>query len=128
MSTIRLFILAHDEARSGVGRFAREAPEGTEVEFREPRRNSAINAAMHAMLTDIARRRTWCGKRQDVETWKRLFTAAWLRATGQPVTMLPALDGNGIDIVFKRTSTMTQREVFDLLAYIEAWDAQTEAA
>lgn len=127
MSTIRLFALVHDDARSGVAKFAHEAPEGTEVEFREPRRNSAINAALHAKLSEIAKTRVWAGQKHSLEVWKRLLTAAWLRATGQPVTMLPALDGNGVDIVFRRTSTMTQREVSELLTFIEAWQAETEA-
>jgi hypothetical protein len=122
---LRYFALAHDEARRRAADYAlTDAPAGCEVVFREARRDSAINAALHATLTEIAKRRKWCGQNQDVETWKRLFTAAWLRATGEPVTMLPAIDGNGVDIVFKRTSTMTQREVSDLLAYIEAWDAE----
>ena len=37
---------------------------------------------------------------------------------------LPALDGAGVDVVFRRTSEMSQREVSDLLAFIEAWDAE----
>jgi hypothetical protein len=42
--------------------------------------------------------------------------------------MLPALDGAGVDIVFRRTSEMTQAEVRELLAFIEAWDVAPEAA
>jgi hypothetical protein len=103
-----------------------EAPEGYSVTVEPPKRDSAINAALHAKLTEIARSRMWAGKRWDVETWKRLLVAAWSRATGQPLVMLPALDGAGVDIVFRRTAAMTQREVSDLLTFIEAWEAETE--
>ena len=39
--------------------------------------------------------------------------------------MLPALDGHGVDIVWRKTSAMTQREVRELLSFIEAWEAET---
>ena len=125
MATIRTFVLAHDQARAGVAGFARTAPAGTVVTFAEPTRTSAINAALHAKLGEIADTREWAGRRWDVETWKRLLVAAWSRAVGDPLQMLPALDGHGVDIVWRRTSQMTQREVRDLLAYIEAWEAET---
>lgn len=128
MAVLRTFILAHDMARSGCAGFAASAPAGTVVEFREPARGSAINAALHARLTEIAKTRQHFGRSWDVDVWKRLLTAAWCRATGQSVLMLPALDGAGVDIVFRRTSELTQAEARDLLAYIEAWDAETEAA
>ena len=127
MAILRTFILAHDTARTGVAGFARMAPAGTVVTFAEPTRNSAINAALHAKLGEIAAAREWAGKRWDAETWKRLLVAAWSRATGEPLQMLPELDGHGVDIVWRKTSAMTQREVRELLAYIEAWEAETAA-
>ena len=123
----RKFILAHDEARRRAVACVAEAPAGHVVTVAEPTRNSAINAALHATLTEIAKSREWAGRRWDVEVWKRLLTAAWCRAEGEPMTMLPALDGAGVDIVFRRTSGMTQREVSSLLTFIEAWEAETKA-
>lgn len=123
---LRRFVLAHNTARNNAARYIlSEAPDGVEVVIKEPTRNGAINAALHAKLTEIAASREWAGKRWDVETWKRLLVAAWSRATGQALVMLPALDGAGVDIVFRRTSAMTQREVSDLMAFIEAWEAET---
>lgn len=121
-----LYILAHHEARRRAMAAVADAPEGHTVRVEEPRRNLPINAALHAKLTEIARSREWAGKRWDLEVWKRLLTAAWCRATGQSVLMLPALDGQGIDIVFRRTSDLTQAECRDLLTFIEAWQAETE--
>lgn len=125
----RRFVLAHDPARARASSYVLyDAPDGAEVIVKEPTRNSAINAALHAKLTEIAESREWVGKRWDVETWKRLLVAAWSRATGQALVMLPALDGAGVDIVFRRTSSMTQREVSELLTFIEAWCAEHETA
>ena len=120
------FVLAHDLARRRAVAAVAEAPESWTVRVEEPRRNLPINAALHAKLTEIAQAREWAGKRWDLEVWKRLLTAAWCRATGQSVLMLPALDGAGVDIVFRRTSELTQAECRDLLAFIEAWQAETE--
>ena len=79
------------------------------------------NALLHALLTEIARTNEWAGKRRDVDTWKRLFVAAWSRAKGESVEVLPALDGHGVDIVFRRTSRMSKAEVSDLIEYVSAW-------
>lgn len=124
MSDKRLFILAHTEARHRAMSCVAEAPQGYTVTVQEPRRNSDINAALHARLGEIADRVEWAGKRWDVETWKRLLVAAWTRATGERTLILPALDGHGVDIVFRRTSKMTQREMSDLIEFINAWAAE----
>ena len=63
-----------------------------------------------------------------MEVWKRLLVASWCRTNGQPLTLLPALDGAGVDIVQRHPSAMKQREVSDLLSYTEAWKAQLEVA
>ena len=57
------FILAHDLARRRAVAAVAEAPAGFVVTVEEPRRNNAINAALHAKLTEIARAREWAGKR-----------------------------------------------------------------
>lgn len=118
------FILAHQLARTRALDAVRTAPDGWHVSVTEPRRNLEQNAALHARLTEIAQSREWAGRRWDVEVWKRLLTAAWCRATGQQVLMLPALDGYGVDCVFRRTSELTRSECGELLEFINAWDAQ----
>ena len=120
------FVLdAHPEARQRAVQAVQAAPAGHVVTIKPPTRNLEINAALHAKLTEIADTREWAGKRWDVETWKRLLVAAWSRATGEALVMLPALDGAGVDIVFRRTSAMTQAEVRELLTFIECWEAET---
>ncbi len=124
MNDKRLFRLAHPEARRRAMACVAEAPDGYVVTVQEPTRNSEINAALHATLGDISEQVEWAGRKWDIETWKRLLVAAWTRASGDPVVMLPALDGAGVDIVFRRTSQMTQAEMRDLMAFIDAWSAE----
>lgn len=93
------------------------------LELRPETRNDAQNALLHATLTEIAKTREWAGKKREVEVWKRLLTAAWLRARGESVEILPALDGHGIDVVFRRTSKLSKAECAELIDFIEAWRA-----
>lgn len=67
------------------------------------------------------------GRRQehDVETWKRLLTAAWLRARGESdADMLPALDGRGVDVIYRKTSKLNRAEFSELCEFVFAWAAQ----
>lgn len=97
-----------------------------ELEVRPQKRNLPQNAKLHAMLTEIAQRTEWAGKKRDAETWKRLMVAAWCRARGEAVEFLPAIDGQGVDIVFRRTSELDKAECAELITFIEAWAAQND--
>ena len=97
-----------------------------ELAITKERRNSSQNALLHALLTDISRTHEWAGKKREVETWKRLMTAAWLRARGESIEVLPALDGHGIDVVFRRTSDLTISECAELIEFVQAWQAMNE--
>lgn len=91
------------------------------LEVREEKRSDAENRLLHELLGQIAKRQEWAGKKRTVETWKRLLTAAWLRATGEAIELLPAIDGHGIDVVFRATSELTRSECAELITYIQAW-------
>lgn len=91
------------------------------LEVRQEKRSDRENALLHALLGHIAKTQEWAGSKRDIETWKRLLTAAWLRARGEHVEMLPALDGCGIDVVFRRTSDLTKGECAELIDFIYAW-------
>jgi hypothetical protein len=94
------------------------------VEVKQEKRSLAENAMLHALLTQISNQVEWAGKKRDVETWKRLLTAAWTRARGEHIEMLPALDGHGVDIVFRRTSQLTKAECAELIDFVQAWAAE----
>jgi hypothetical protein len=93
------------------------------VEVKEPTRNLEQNAKLHAELQEIAESVPWAGKLRDVETWKRLLSAAWMRARGESIELLPALDGHGVDVVFRRTSTLSKSEMAELIEFVMAWKA-----
>jgi len=88
------------------------------------KRNGDQNRLLHALLGEIAARVPWAGSLRDAETWKRLLTAAWLRARGESIEVLPALDGHGIDVVFRPTSKLTKGECAELIDFVQAWAAE----
>ncbi len=117
-------ILAHAEARRRAHADI-DAAEDTDIaEVRKATRSSAENALLHALLGEIATTKEWAGQKRDIEVWKRLMTAAWCRATNQQVELMPALDGHGVDIVYRRTSQLSRRECADLITFVQAWMAE----
>jgi hypothetical protein len=93
-------------------------------EFRQETRSDAQNRLLHGWIGQIARQLEWAGKKRDTDTWKRLLVAAWLRARGEHVEILPALDGHGVDVVFRHTSKLTRAECSELCEFVMAWAAQ----
>ena len=91
------------------------------LEIRPEKRSDAQNRLLHATLSDISKQVEWAGAKRDVDTWKRLLTAAWLRTRGEHVEILPALDGCGVDVVFRRTSQLTKAECAGLTESVIAW-------
>ena len=121
MSDKRIFRLVHDQARALALECVKTAPEGYIVTVAEPTRTLDQNAALHAAISDIAKQVTWHGEKMDTESWKRLLTAAWARAVHEPAKLVPALDGNGFDVLYRRTSQMTKAELSSLIDYLHAW-------
>lgn len=116
--TKRTFILAHDQARRNAVRFVAEAPAGYCVIVSEPTRNLEQNAAMWAMLTDVSEQVVWHGRRLSSESWKHIFTSSLKKQD-----VVPGLDG-GFVVLGQSTSSMTKREMSDLLELIQAFGAQ----
>ena len=88
---------------------------------KEGTRTAAQNRMLHSRIGDVARHVEWAGSKRHPEVWKRLLTAAWLRAIGEQVELLPAIDGRGIDVVFRRTSELTRAECAELSEFVMAW-------
>ena len=53
------------------------------LEIRPEKRSDAQNRLLHACLSEISKQVEWAGAKRDVDTWKRLLTAAWLRLTAR---------------------------------------------
>jgi hypothetical protein len=118
------FVLSHEEARRRAIESVKLAPAGCVVTIKPCSRSLDQNAKLHALLSEIAKSVEWGGKKHDPEVWKRLLTAAWLRARGEEIECLPALDGQGVDFVFKRTSRLTKSEASELIEFIYAWQSE----
>lgn len=88
---------------------------------KEDTRSAAQNRLLHSRINDVAGHVEWAGSKHHPEVWKRLLTAAWLRTRGEPVQILPSLDGCGIDVVFRRTSELTRAECAELSEFVMAW-------
>jgi hypothetical protein len=120
----KTFQLVHDTARKRAMAEVASAPAGYVITVAPATRNGEQNALLHVLLSEIARQVQWAGQRRDIDTWKRLLTAAWLRARGESVEILPALDGHGVDVVFRRTSSLNKGECAELIDFIGSWAAQ----
>ena len=118
------FRLSTVEARQGACRAIVAAPEGYVAEIKEVTRNLDQNAAAHAALTDIAKQVTWHGKRFNVLTWKRLTQASYLREIGEQVELIPALDGNGFDVIYEKSSQWGVRKFSGWLDWIYKFGAE----
>lgn len=94
------------------------------VEPHKPNRSAEQNARLHAMLGDIARQRQWGGQWLDIEDWKRLFVSAWCRANKESIRLMPALDGHGMDVIYRRTSKLSVTEMIDLIEFVQWWAAE----
>jgi len=117
----QFFILANDVARNNAIQALKNAPEGYVVEVKPKSRSLEQNALLHALIQKISSKVEWAGKLRAVDTWKRLLTAGWLRARGESIEILPALDFQGVDIVFRHTSHLTVNEMTEFIEYIMAW-------
>ena len=124
MTDKRIFILAHPEARRRAMACVAEAAPGMVVEVKEPTRNTAQNSLLHSLLGEIAERIEWAGKLRSIETWKRLLCAAWLRAEGESIELLPAIDGHGVDFVYSPTSSLSKAQMASLIDFVTAWAAE----
>lgn len=96
------------------------------IEIRPDTRSDAQNRLLHSRIGDIAKQIEWCGCKRNTDTWKRLLTAAWLRARGESIEILPALDGHGVDVVFRQTSKLTRAECVELSDFVMAWGSERE--
>lgn len=113
-------ILRTKSDREKVSRWAEKLPPGTRIEFKEPKRTLPQNDRMWAMLTDVARQATHCGRRYTADAWKILF----MHACGREVQFLPALDGSTFIPWGQSSSDLSKQEMSELIEFIAAWGSQ----
>lgn len=84
-------------------------------------RSAEQNARLHALLGDIAAQKQWAGQWLDTDDWKRLMVAAFERANKESARIFPSLDGQGIDMIYRRTHRMSKQEMAELIEFATAW-------
>ena len=116
---MKLFVLAHQQARQNALRAVAEAPEGYEVRISEKRRSLDQNAHLWAVLTDIANQVEWHGQHLSPEDWKHILTAGLKREQ----RMAPGINGGWV-VLGLSTSKMTKSEFSELLELAYAFGAE----
>lgn len=117
--------LANERLREIAIDYVRRAKSGSRVEFKGPKRSSDSNAAMWAMLSDIARQVVWNGQHLDTESWKLVFLDALRRDRKDEMRIVPNLDRTGwVNISPIHSSDLAKSEMSDLLTIIRAFGDQ----
>lgn len=80
------------------------------------------------MFGDLHKQVKWHGQTLSALTWKRLCMASYLREVGERPELIPALDGNGFDVVYERTSKLSVKRGSELIEWVAAFGAEHEIA
>ena len=115
-----LLILSRDFVRERAIKWIQGAPEGTRVEFKEPKRTLPQNDRMWAMLTDVAAQVPHCGRRYTADEWKVIF----LHALGRELRFVPSLDEKTFLPLGFSSSDLSKAEMSELMELIAAWGAE----
>lgn len=90
------------------------------IRISDYKRNIDQNAKFHAMLGDIARQVTWCGKQLKPEQWKVLLISGHAVATKQEAEAVPGLEGEYVNIR-ESSAEMSVGRMASLIEYTTAW-------
>jgi hypothetical protein len=112
-------VLSNEEELRRAAKWLQQAPAGTRLEFKAPKRSLPQNDRMWAMLTDLATQLKWHGLRLTADDWKLIF----LDALKREVRMVPNLDGNGFVSLGRSSSDLSKQEMTDLIDLISAFGA-----
>jgi len=105
--------------RDRAARWAAQAPAGTRIEFKEPKRSIPQNDRLWAMLTDVATQKEHAGRKYTPDQWKILF----MHACGREVQFIPALDNSTFIPWGQSSSDLSKGEMTDLIEFIFSWGA-----
>ena len=100
-----------------------EAGKPIRIELKPMNRNLEQNAKLHAMLSDIARQKTFNGKHLSIDQWKTVFVSGHKIATGEAVEMAVGLEGEVINLR-ESTAKMSVSRCASLIEYIQAWASE----
>lgn len=119
-----LITVQQPEDRIRAARWCAQAPVGTRVEFKAPKRSLPQNDRMWAMLTDIAAQKEHAGRKYTPDQWKILF----MHACGREVQFIPALDNSTFIPWGQSSSDLSKQEMTDLIEFMLMWGGQNGVA
>jgi len=99
------------------------APTGSTVEFRGPRRSVDQNALLWSFLGQISKHVDWYGQKLSSEDWKDVLTASMRRTR-----VVPGIDAGTFVPLGMRTSQMSKQELSDLLELAVAFGTERGVA
>src|SRR5512139_2578343 len=100
------------------------AEDGWVCEIREPKRSDPQNNLFHDICGYFEKNLPWHGCYLNKIVWKRLIIASYLREIGERVEMIPALDGNGFDVIYEETSRMGVSKMSGAIEWATKFDAE----
>jgi len=119
MQSKKHFIFAHMQARQLAVKACMEAPDGWHCRITPPTRSLESNAKMWAMLSEVSRDVTWHGRKLDAESWKHVFSSSLKK-----MDVVPNLEGTGFVALGLSTSSMTIKEMIDMIELITAFGVE----
>lgn len=120
----QIVILIDDKRKAYAKQLIDSAPEGFVCEIKEKTRTLEQNALLHGIFTDFERQIVWHGNKFNKVVWKRLSTASWLREEGETPLLVPALDQNGFDVIYEKTSQLGVKQCSRLIEWSYAFGAE----
>ena len=117
--------LANQRLRDKAIEYVRQADPMARVEFLGPKRSVSQNAAMWAMLSDLAEQLRWNGQQMTTEDFKLVMLDALRREHRHEMRIVPNSDKTGwLDISSTHSSDLSHEEMRDLLTIIRAFGDQ----
>jgi len=122
--TKQTYLLRNESIRTNAINHLRNTPLNPDKPFvvtiQERTRSLEQNARLHAMLSQISRKKDYLGKKRGVEFWKGLFVSGWQMATNQHPEIVPGLEGEFINIR-ESTTRLSVKKITEVMDYIEAY-------
>jgi len=131
MTYKRHFVLAHDLARSRAAQECLSAPDGSVVDFSEPKKKRIQEERYHAMIGDISKQVEHIGRKWELDDMKRLLIDEFseeMRLAGTPLhhdgRVIPSLDGCRIVQLGIQSRDFYVKEAAQFIEYLFAFGAQ----
>lgn len=119
-----LVILNSKTDREKVANWAMKLPSGTRVEFKEAKRTGDQNSLMWVLLTELATKVEWYGKKLTPDSWKLMMLDSLKRELGEALDIVPNTDGTGFVNLSTSSSDLSKDEMTMLIELIYKFGAE----